>query len=162
MRITWLCVCEQIVVMTDGRPYAMGIYTGIIPWAPPGVQLPISVLFHLKFRPDDDKARKLTFRLIDPDGKTVAEPHTMVGPNASAGQATDYVGSFGGPANIQSQGDYEVILVLDGQPLDDAPTWLLRFRDLTQLAKNIAEGRGPTPPPEDPSPGSTEESGPAG
>ena len=44
---------QQIVVMTDGRPYAMGIYTGVIPWAAPGVQLPISVLFHLKFRPDD-------------------------------------------------------------------------------------------------------------
>lgn len=145
MRITWMCVSEQIVLMSDGRPYAMGILAGNIPWFPPQIQIPVSVLFVMEFAPDDDRPRKLTIRIVSPDGKQVGNAETTQGPNPTPGKVSRTIVMIGGQAAIPAPGDYEVQLLLDGQPMDDTPTWTLRFRDVRPRMRELSADGGPTP-----------------
>lgn len=149
MKITWMVACEQVVMMSDGRPYAMGIFTRSIPWLPPAIQVPVAVLYMGEMDPGDKAPRKLTLRIISPDGAMVGKAETQAPANPAPGKHTRHGGLLSGLVSITAPGDYELQLVLDGQPMDDAPTWTLRFRDVSK--GTAGPHSGPTTPPSPPS-----------
>lgn len=131
MKLGWMVVCEQTLVMSDGRPSAMGLLLGELPWAPPCITMPITVLFVAHADPHEIEQKKLTATVVNPDGHKVFSREVAVPGNLS-GRLNRILGIVGGQLTIAAPGDYELQLLLDGQPLDDAPTWSLKFRDVSK------------------------------
>lgn len=154
MKISWMVACEQVVMMSDGRPYAMGIFMKPIPWMPPGIQIPVAVLWMGDMDPSDVAPRKLTLRIISPDGVVAGKAETQIQANPTPGKVARHAGLLAGLVGIAAPGDYELQLVLDGQPMDDAPTWTLRFREVGKKPKATGgpPSGPPTPPPTEPPP----------
>lgn len=56
-----------------------------------------------------------------------------------SGQLSRVLGIVGGQVTIAAPGDYELQILVDGQSMDDAPTWILKFRHVWKKA-NPDEG----------------------
>lgn len=123
MRVTWLCVSERLVHLTDGSHHALNVYLEPIPWRAPAVHLPLAVAFLIEG--EWGGAAAVSVRLLTPRGTVGAVLlGQLAGPRDAAANA--WPGFMEGFVKIDAPGEYEVQALVDGQPTDDAPTWRLR------------------------------------
>lgn len=124
MRVTWLAVCERFVHSADRAHHAFQLYLDPLTWRPPGTYLPIGVAFLLEG--EGDFPVPVSVRLLSPRGKVEA---FILGKVAGPGRpgAERWPGFLEGHVKIDAPGDWEVQALVEGQAVDDAPTWRLRF-----------------------------------
>jgi hypothetical protein len=119
--------CERLVHQADGSHHAIRIYLDPIPWRPPVVHLPLAAVFLLDGLEDGSAPVPVRIRLLCPRGTTSAEISGKV-PRPDAGDRRRFPGFLEGHLAIDEPGDYELLAIVEGQPVDDGPTWRLSFR----------------------------------
>jgi hypothetical protein len=123
VRVTWLVVCEKLAHLTDGSHHALRLYLDPLPWRPPAVHLPIAAAFILEG--EQLGPVPVVVRLLTPRGTPAAELRAVL-PAAPADVCTRS-GFLEAHVSIDGPGDYEVQALVEGQSVDDAPTWRIRF-----------------------------------
>jgi hypothetical protein len=124
VRITWLVVSERLAHMSDGTHHALGLYLDPIPWRPPQVDLPVGAAFLIDG--DGEGPVLIVVRLLNDRGVWVSEFTGEISGRARI-TPTLRAGFLESTITVDAPGEYELQVLVDGQAVDDAPTWRLRF-----------------------------------
>ena len=125
MRVTWIVVCERFAHLSGGEHVAHRIYFDPIPWRPPSIYLPIAAAFLVEG--EGPFPVPVSVRLLSPRGRVDAFIlGKLVGP--AAGPQRPHPGFLDGHVKIAAPGEYEIQALVEGQAVDDAPTWRLTVR----------------------------------
>ena len=111
----------------NGQPQLLNVYVSPIPWGPPETTIRLSFLFKMQYQATDEGPIDVETRIISEQGKVVARTVGTLPPPPEPGVEASGLGGSDGLLTVDAPGEYEVLLLVNGQPLDDAPTWTLRF-----------------------------------
>jgi hypothetical protein len=122
VRVTWILVCEKIAHLADGTHHALRLYVDPLPWRPPTTHVPVAAVFLLEG--EHEGPVPVVVRLLSPRGTPAAELRATLPAEAGARVRPGFLEAH---VTIDAPGDYEVQALVDGQAVDDAPTWRLQF-----------------------------------
>lgn len=119
--------CERLVHQANGTHHAVNLYLDPLPWRPPATHLPIAAVFLLEGVEEGQREFGVAVRLLSSRGIAVAEISSKV-PGQPRDGSMSFPGFLEGHLSIDEPGDYELLAIAEGQPVDDAPVWRLRFQ----------------------------------
>jgi hypothetical protein len=124
MRIAWMVACEKVLILSGPTVSFLNVYLDAVPWRGPEVGIPLSVFIAL--RPTDEQLppQSLALRILTEDGIPMAQTSGQL-PGVDPGR--DGKAIIEGFVTIERPGRYQLEVLVEGIPLDDAPTWRLDF-----------------------------------
>lgn len=124
MRISWLVACEKVLILSGPTISFMNVYTDEVPWKGRDVGIPLSVFMSLVPTREQLPPQKVTLRILSAEGMSVAQTEGRI-PGVDPGRAGKAI--IEGFVSVERPGRYQLEVLVEGMPLDDAPTWKLDF-----------------------------------
>lgn len=125
MRVTWLVVCERVLILGE-RLSAMNIYQDPVPWRGPDIGVPFGAIMSIAPLDQELDLQQVAIRILSEGGQPVAESEGML-PAAAVGRLGKAF--IEGHVSVEKPGRYTLEILVDGEPMDDAPSWDLHFAE---------------------------------